>query len=115
MAFLIYKMPGEFKRYEKFANIPYLKLAGPAKVIGEYQDPEVGIFANVPFHPINLYYSKRDWFRAMDTATVSGFMTFFEVEEADYFIIDGETVTERRRYQKSGEDFRLVDQEWINR
>ena len=112
--FLIFKLPGEFKRYEKYSNHTYMNLASPARTIGEYQDPNVAIFANAPFHPINLYYSKRDWFRAMDTSTVSVFMTYFEVEEADYFILDGDKVKERQRYQKYDDEFKLIDQEWIN-
>lgn len=106
--FISYKMIGEVGRYQDYANDRYTEVAAPAKAIGELQDPERAIFANRPYHPINNYYSKRDWFRAMDTSTVFAFMGFFELDEADYFVLNGTKLAEKMECRKTAKGFEVV-------
>ena len=112
--FVVFKMYGELDRYKSAAAKGYHDLATPARTIGELNDPNKGVFANVPFHAVNLYYSKRDWFWIRDTATVSTFMTFFKLEEADYFHIEGGKVTEKLEYRSENKQAILLNKEVIS-
>jgi len=106
--FILFNGYTEIDRYENYVTkfAPDLEMVESSKIIGAESDPDKGIFAQSSFHPIKLYYSKRDWFRTDDTNAVSVFMTFFNSEESHYYLFEGSVVHQMIECEKKGGEFR---------